>query len=1013
MRIGYIGKRLLWTGLGLAMGLLLPFYAAGSWEDSVAVSLDVSLPEEIVDDPGKRPVPVASIATNLPISTPPTSTPPCSASQISARRCQPREVSNFHLFSGNANEANSLSIAGFGTTEEILERGLGLAGASPVHLAVRGTASSNSIQCQWRGVARTPEQRESAIRLWLGLDENAAIPDASYLEALFTTTIEVVDPKYRETTKSDFTTIARGGLSTEYLFLTCYADYTVEEYLLGDGPDSLTLGYDRVGEARSYELYMREYEAGQFGEGSPQTQGEYEAFLMHMVTETEQSLADAIGGYESVLFLAPMGAHSAIAVEAWQVVAQWDLQEDENDVVNAVRYGAPEYDPEQTQTLANLEARIDTAATTDSFADKRLKDVDDLDDYYADIGAYDDITPDDGDTTHFTPAQPPEVPDCANGTAVTEPVSNRGLVYDCEVLLRIKDTLAGTATLDWAIHSAITGWEGITVEDVTVEGTTTSRVTKVDLSSKSLDGTIPADLGDLLQLTVLNLSSNSLTGDIPSKLGWLFNLEEIKLSGNSLTGCIPVELESVATNDLSSLSLLYCTPPAPETPTAGTLYEARIPLTWAAVSNTSKYRVEYRLRGPDGWTVDDDSLTTASHTVDWLTCASIYQFRVSAFGSGVHYAEEWSLPSPILATDTGACTPPTFDTSPDSFIVDENSTEVATVVAHDANPEDRLTGYVISGGEDRTKFVIEPVSGALSFVTAPNFESPGSADGSNVYIVGVTATSGEGARQLMGTQTITVTVEDVNEPPRFTRTSFSHPENTTEVVEMLASDEDDEVTGYVIAGGPDSHLFSIDPDSGILSFVSAPDYQRPRSAAQSNLYTIQVTATSATGDRELSTTKTITVQVVYVYVREIHVPIFNEGISATRTVPEDAILGTAVGDPVSATDPDKQRLEYRLSGADRRFFDVNPGTGQLSIAAPLDYETHREYRVWLKVRDSGGSSASTTVTIEVENVDELGAVSLSPTKVETGALVYAVLTDPDGSVSSTAWQWQTSLDGTA
>ena len=43
-----------------------------------------------------------------------------------------------------------------------------------------------------------------------------------------------------------------------------------------------------------------------------------------------------IGGRESVAFLAPMGAHNAIAVEAWQVVAQWDLQTDDDDVVHEI-----------------------------------------------------------------------------------------------------------------------------------------------------------------------------------------------------------------------------------------------------------------------------------------------------------------------------------------------------------------------------------------------------------------------------------------------------------------------------------------------------------------------------------------------------------------------------------------------------------------------------------------------------------------------------------------------------
>ena len=106
-----------------------------------------------------------------------------------------------------------------------------------------------------------------------------------------------------------------------------------------------------------------------------------------------------VGGRESILFLAPMGAHNAIAVEAWQVVAQWDLQTDAEGTVNAVRYGVYEYDPEYTQTLADLQSRI-TAATsatsTSTTTPSRIANVSGLRQYYVDIGAYVDITP--GDT---------------------------------------------------------------------------------------------------------------------------------------------------------------------------------------------------------------------------------------------------------------------------------------------------------------------------------------------------------------------------------------------------------------------------------------------------------------------------------------------------------------------------------------------------------------------------------------------------------------------------------------
>ena len=102
--------------------------------------------------------------------------------------------------------------------------------------------------------------------------------------------------------------------------------------------------------------------------------------------------------------------------------------------------------------------------------------------------------------------------------------------------------------MDWAADTAITSWEGVST------GGTPSRVTKLELSSESLTGSIPAELGTLFELTTLDLSSNSLTGEIPAELGWLENLTEIRLSGNTLTGCIPVALGGVATNDLSSLN---------------------------------------------------------------------------------------------------------------------------------------------------------------------------------------------------------------------------------------------------------------------------------------------------------------------------------------------------------------------------------------------------------------------------------------------------------------------------
>ena len=48
---------------------------------------------------------------------------------------------------------------------------------------------------------------------------------------------------------------------------------------------------------------------------------------------------------------------------------------------------------------------------------------------------------------------------CSNG-AVAD-AANLGLLDDCETLLVARDTLAGTATLNWSETTSITQWEGV------------------------------------------------------------------------------------------------------------------------------------------------------------------------------------------------------------------------------------------------------------------------------------------------------------------------------------------------------------------------------------------------------------------------------------------------------------------------------------------------------------------------------------------------------------------------
>ena len=119
-------------------------------------------------------------------------------------------------------------------------------------------------------------------------------------------------------------------------------------------------------------------------------------------------------------------------------------------------------------------------------------------------------------------------------------------------------------------------------------------------------------------------------------------------------------------------------------------------------------------------------------------------------------------------------------------------------------------------------------------------------------------------------------------------------------------------------------------------------------------------------------------------------PRFNEGLNTTRTVPENAAIGTAVGAPMTASDPDNDRLEYWLVGSDRLSFDVGSWNGQLSTMTMLDYEEQSEYLLKVWVKDGQGGTDVINLTITVVDVDEPPSQPAAPKVVSAGSTSLVV-----------------------
>ncbi len=131
---------------------------------------------------------------------------------------------------------------------------------------------------------------------------------------------------------------------------------------------------------------------------------------------------------------------------------------------------------------------------------------------------------------------------------------------------------------------------------------------------------------------------------------------------------------------------------------------------------------------------------------------NVYDVQVSVFDGTATVTQD------IAVTVTNLNEAPSI-TSGAAFNLAENTTAVTTVAATDPDAGATLT-FAISGGADTARFSINASTGALTFLAAPDFETPTDAGTNNVYEVQVSVSDGVNPAV---TQDITVTVTNVDE----------------------------------------------------------------------------------------------------------------------------------------------------------------------------------------------------------------------------------------------------------
>ena len=321
--------------------------------------------------------------------------------------------------------------------------------------------------------------------------------------------------------------------------------------------------------------------------------------------------------------------------------------------------------------------------------------------------------------------------------------------------------------------------------------------------------------------------------------------------------------------------------------------------------------------------------------------------------------------------------PPEFtDTAPATRSVDENTASAADIGAAVAatDPESDTLVYGLTG-TDASSFTIDTTSGQLKTSASLDFETDSS------YSVNVTVHDGKDAvgaddTTVDATIAVTISVNNLDEDGTVTL-----PATFTGGTAATASvtDLDGTVSGASwrwargntatgsftnISGGTSASYTPIAADVGkyLRATVTYTDPQGSGKSASA----VSSSAVAA-GNAE---------------------PTFDDGATATRTLPENSGAGVnVVGGTITATDGDSDTLTYSLSGADAARFEID-SDGQIKVKTgsthTFNFESSKKsYSVTVNVRDSKDAAGNAdtdsddtiAVTINLTNVNEVPEIT--------------------------------------
>ncbi len=280
------------------------------------------------------------------------------------------------------------------------------------------------------------------------------------------------------------------------------------------------------------------------------------------------------------------------------------------------------------------------------------------------------------------------------------------------------------------------------------------------------------------------------------------------------------------------------------------------------------------------------------------------------------------------------------------FEIAENNEIGAIIGTIEATDSDGIDAYQITGGNEEGIFEVDESNGDLSAIGLLNFEDVQS------YELEITV-SDEGLGNLTSTETITISVNDVNEydPEINSVTGGIVAENAatgTLVATVLASDGDTfQSLSYQITGGNETGTFAIDAN-GQITTVLSPDFE----------VTESFNLTVAVSD-DLDPVRTTAEEVV------ITITDVNESPIIDPIATQNGTIGSEIAFTVSASDPENGSLSFSFAeNSVQAGMEISATTGEFTWTPTSNQ--FGTFQVTIEATD-GEFTASRTVSIDVTN----------------------------------------------